>query len=221
MHALRIIDIDGVDAGTRRLLIAAAASILLHLGILASVQRGAPGDDPQAGQGNSRVLVAQLAGPAASERTGELPPAAGEQSPMTSPAGGEDAMPPAAAQPSPIDPGIRNPGELYYFRSAELDRRPFPIDRIEVPVPESAQSLAGSVQIRLRISETGQVDDATIVMGSGIADFEAAALREFARARFHPGYRANLPVRSEMLIEVSLKPPVAGGPMPGLAPATP
>jgi TonB family protein len=63
--------------------------------------------------------------------------------------------------------------------------------------------------LRLRISESGQVDDATIVMSTGIPEFEAAALQTFSGARFQPGYRANLPVRSEMLIEVTLQPPPA------------
>jgi TonB family protein len=99
----------------------------------------------------------------------------------------------------------------YYFKTSELDRRPFPLTRIEVPTPESAEALSGSVMIRLRISERGRIEDAKIVMGTGIAEFEAAALREFSQAQFHPGYRANLPVRSEMLIEVTLKPPVTDG----------
>ena len=76
-----------------------------------------------------------------------------------------------------------------------------------MPVPESAVNQSGAVILRLRISETGRMDDAKIVMSTGIADFEAAALREFLSARFHPGYRGNLPVRTEMTIEVTLSPP--------------
>lgn len=220
MHALRIIDTVGVDAGTRRLLIAAAASMLLHLGILVSVPRGNPGDDPLAEQGSSRVLIAQLVSPPRNGEATAVPPSSEDQS-LPSTAESDHSLPQTPASLAPGSTGVRNPGDLYYFKASELDRRPFPLEPLEVPVPESAQHLAGVVQIRLRISETGQVDDASIVMGTGLAEFEAVALQEFARTRFHPGYRANLPVRSEMLIEVTLKPPATAGSQPSLAPAAP
>lgn len=189
----------------QRLCIAAAVSVAMHLSLALSVGRGGAGDNPFAERGAAPALIARLQqaapadAPALPETTGGL-------------AAQPVAEPPASAPATPVAQqisGVSNPGEIYYFKASELDRRPFPLERIEIPPPDSAAAASGSVMLRLRISESGQVDEASIVMGTGIAEFEAAALDTFAQARFHPGYRANLPVRSEMLIEVTLQPPPA------------
>jgi len=190
------------EAGVRRLWVAAGLSLALHAAIVVSVQRQ-PGGEPPLGAQATAPLMARLA-TAVSDAV--LP--AAEQPIAAVPETAEPARP-AAAAASPLanNSTPAGDGSVHYFKTSELDRRPFPLTRIEVPPPESAEALAGSVMIRLRISERGRVEDAKIVMGTGIAEFEAAALREFSQAQFHPGYRANLPVRSEMLIEVTLKPP--------------
>jgi len=106
---------------------------------------------------------------------------------------------------------------VVYFRTSELDRRPFPLKRIDVPAPTATAATAGSVLIRLRISARGRVDEAKIVMGTGVAEFERAALRAFSTARFKPGYRKEMAVPTEMLIEVSLHPPEGRALKPQLA----
>lgn len=176
----------------------------MHLAILFTVSRGSAGDNPFAEQGNSLPLIARL---------GALepqPPAPPETSTLKSMVIAADE-PPSSEPTNPAvndtPASVKNPGEIYYFKASELDRRPQPLERIEVPVPESAVALSGSVMLRLRISESGQVDDASIVMSTGITEFEEAALEVFSQARFRPGYRVKLPVRSEMLIEVTLQPP--------------
>lgn len=194
------------DVRVQRLCIAAAISVAVHLTAVLSFGRGLAGDNPFADHGSSpttltaRLRPAEAQSPAIPDSTGTLPVI-------------------AADTPVPADPlpgvtesvrGVKEPGEIYYFKASELDRRPFPLERVEVPAPESAAALTGSVLLRLRISESGQVDDVSVVMSTGITEFEAEALQTFRGARFHPGYRANLPVRSEMLIEVTLKPPPAG-----------
>lgn len=212
-----------VDSGTRRLLIAAAVSMALHGALLASVNRQPGGGNPDfSPQLDAAPLAARLTSvvneselktevipeqqTAAAEPIAQTAPAAVNPSPASATAGSADAA--------------ATPGTLYYFKSTELDRRPFPLQHVEVPPPESAGALAGSVMIRLRISESGRVEDAKIVMSTGIREFEEAALREFSGTQFHPGYRANLPVRSEMLIEVTLRPPQAGSARSSLAPAS-
>jgi len=192
------------EAGARRLWIAAGLSVALHAAIVISVQRQPGGEPPLQGTQATAPLMARLA-TAVSDAV--LPAAEPTITPV--PETAEPARP-ATTESSPLanNSAPAGDGSVHYFKTSELDRRPFPLTRIEVPTPESAETLAGSVMIRLRISESGRVEDAKIVMGTGIAEFEAAALREFSQARFHPGYRANLPVRSEMLIEVTLKPPV-------------
>lgn len=192
------------DVRLQRLCIAAAISVAVHLAAVLSFGRGLAGDNPFADQGNSPTLIARLRtvapqSPAIPEYSGTLP-VVHSDTPVPA-----DPLPSAAESVS----GVKNPGEIYYFKASELERRAFPLERIEIPPPDSPTALTGSVMLRLRISESGQVDDVSIVMSTGIAEFEAAALKTFKNARFHPGYRANLPVRSEMLIEVTLQPPPA------------
>lgn len=190
----------------RRLWIAAGLSVALHAAIVISVQRH-PGGEPalQTAQ-TSAPLMARLA-TAVSDAV--LPAA----EPVAAATETTETLRPVAARitssPQATNTDPAGADSVHYFKTSELDRRPFPLNRIEVPTPESAEALTGSVMIRLRISERGRVEDAKIVMGTGIAEFEAAALREFSQARFYPGYRSNLPVRSEMLIEVTLRPPVS------------
>lgn len=190
------------DVRVQRLCIAAAISVAVHLATVFSIGRGLAGDNPFADRGAAPTLIARLR--TAEPQSPAIPEAAGKQPAIAStvpvPAEPETAIP----EPSR---GVANPGDLYYFKSSELDRRPFPLERIEIPPPESPAALTASVMLRLRISESGQVDDVSIVMSTGLAEFEAAALDTFAQASFHPGYRANRPVRSEMLIEVTLEPP--------------
>lgn len=196
------------QAGARRLWVAAGLSAAVHAAIAVSVQRHPGGEPPLPAEQSTAPLMARLA-TAVSDAV--LPAA----EPAFAPAAETAAtLPPAATHavtPLAGNNDAAGAGSLHYFKTSELDRRPFPLTRIEVPPPESAEALAGSVLIRLRISERGRVEDAKIVMGTGIAEFEAAALREFSQAQFHPGYRSNLPVRSEMLIEVTLRPPVSDG----------
>lgn len=195
------------SAGTRRLLIAAGLSVALHAAIVLSLPRVPDGGAPPA-ENAAPPLIARLA----TAVTDAMLPAAVPPVTVTP----ETAVTPA---PKPLvspattanDAPSGSESAHYYFKTAELDRRPFPLTRIDVPPPESATTETGSVMIRLRISERGRVEDAKIVMGTGIAEFEAAALREFSRTQFHPGYRGNLPVRSEMLIEVTLRPPADVG----------
>jgi TonB family protein len=203
-------------AGARRLWIAAGLSLALHAAIVVSVQRQSGGESLLQTE-QSAPLMARLATAVSDAVLPATEPAiapATETAATVRPA----TIHATAAALTNTDPAGN--GSVHYFKTSELDRRPFPLNRIEVPTPESAEAQAGSVMIRLRISERGRVEDAKIMMGTGIAEFEAAALHEFSRAQFYPGYRGNLPVRSEMLIEVTLRPPVADG-KNGTTPALP
>lgn len=191
-------------AGARRLWVAAGLSVVLHAAIVVSVQRPSAGTSALPFETSAQPLIARLA-TAVSDAvlpvvtTPEVTPETGI-APLPAPINTSPASPP---RDMPAETGIE-----HYFKATELDRRPFPLTRIEIQPPESTGVDAGSVMIRLRISESGRVDEAKIVIGTGITEFETTALREFSRTRFHPGYRDNLAVRSEMLIEVTLRPPM-------------
>jgi TonB family protein len=194
------------EAGVRRLWIAAGLSLALHAALVVSVQRQPGGEPSLQAEQTALPLMARLATAVSDAVTpvAEPPPSPAMETARATATSTTTA-------PLPVNSELAGDGSVHYFKTSELDRRPFPLTRIDVPTPESAETMAGSVMIRLRISERGRVEDAKIVMGTGIAEFETAALREFSQAQFHPGYRANLPVRSEMLIEVTLKPPVTDG----------
>lgn len=193
------------NTGAPPLWVAAGISLALHAVIVLSVPRPTAnnGDLSSATAAHTTPLMARLATAASMAQTpATLPPAQNIPAILT-------AASAPTSQPAPPAPASSSTsaGTLYYFKTAELDRKPFPLTRIEVPAPASSEAITGAVRLRLRISESGLVEDAKIVFGTGLAEFEDAALREFTRARFQPGYRGNLPVRSEMLIEVNLHPP--------------
>lgn len=192
------------NAGVRRLLIAAGISVALHAALAFSVSRNPAGNAVLEQAQNAMPLIARLA----SVVTDSVLTAAPSAETTVAPANvATSASTPPAPRPAPAAPDAATESGTYYFKSSELDRRPFPLSRIEVPEPESATAESGAVMIRLRISERGRVEDARIVFGTGITEFEASALHEFSNAKFQPGYRGNIAVPSEMLIEVTLRPP--------------
>jgi protein TonB len=204
------------DEGMPRLLSAVALSLLLHAALIVAVGRNGGGDGGSGGGLQSPPLVARLTAVVSDAATAVPVVTESSPPPVTEV---PDARTVAATAASATREGDGAAG-VYYFKASELDRRPFPLTRIEVPAPESDPALAGAVMIRLRISESGRIDDARIMMSTGAREFEEAALREFTHARFHPGYRANVPVRSEMLIEVTLRPDpqrAAQGALPAVA----
>lgn len=192
------------DAGTRRLWVAAGLSVALHTAIAVAVQRP-PGSSasPLTSEYTALPLFARLA----TAVTDSMLSTAQVISPVAETAMQRTPSPPATIAAVPANAAPAEPGAAYYFKSSELDRGPYPVLSLVVPPPESGAAQVGAVMLRLRISERGRVDDAKIIMSTGIAEFEAAALREFSRADFHPGYRGKLPVRSEMTIQVTLNPP--------------
>jgi protein TonB len=206
------------DDGMPRLLPAVGLSLLLHAALVISVGRQ-PGSEGSGGSGaglEAAPLVARLTS-VASDVAAAVPVVT---DPAPAPDVGAAEAPALTTMTAATAGDAGSTGGAYYFKTSELDRRPFPLTRIEVPAPESDPALAGAVMIRLRISESGRIDEARIMMSTGVREFEEAALREFTRARFHPGYRANVAVRSEMLIEVTLRPDpakAAQGSLPAVA----
>ena len=122
---------------------------------------------------------------------------------------------PVAAASSPVDRGAdptnppapptaaRGGGDS---QAAGLDRGPRPIDDIDPVFPVAAGPRGGTVTLRLVISEQGEVESIAVVHAVPPGLFDDAALAAFGRARFAPGLRAGIPVRSEVLYEVEFAP---------------
>lgn len=193
------------SAGAQRLLIAAGISVALHAALALSVNRNPAGNAMLSQPQHAVPLIARLATAVTDSVMSAMPDSVPAQAPAVS------ATTPVFSPSPPVTtpPETASASGTHYFKSSELDRRPFPLTRIIIPEPESATAESGAVMIRLLISERGRVEDARIVFGTGVAEFEASALHEFSSAKFQPGYRGNLAVPSEMLIEVTLRPPKA------------
>jgi protein TonB len=90
--------------------------------------------------------------------------------------------------------------------SSGRDRGPQPLDDIEPEFPAVAGTRGGTVTLRLVVSDRGVVESVEVVRSSPPGLFDAAAVAAFGQARFSPGLKAGVPVRSEVLYEVSFAP---------------
>lgn len=115
------------------------------------------------------------------------------------------ASPSALPLPSPVASGDSLPRG-----GAGIDQGPHPLGDIYPEFPQAAGQRGGSVTLRLVISERGEVEKITVVSATPPGLFEEAALAAFGRARYAPGLRAGLPVRSEVLYQVDFAPLASG-----------
>jgi protein TonB len=144
----------------------------------------------------------------------ELPGAAPFQSRSTDPlpAVAKPETRPTPAEPLPLsDPTLASeasPAPLAggESRAAGLDRGPRPLDDVEPVFPAAAGARGGTVTLRLVISDRGEVESIVVVHAVPPGLFDDAALAAFGRARFAPGLRGGIPVRSEVMYEVEFAP---------------
>lgn len=151
-----------------------------------------------------------------------LPPGLGEASPP--PAAGADALRVSlrAAQPQPAAPAVRIPQKLarphtaspgtppapVYYPVRELDERPLVRVHVEPQFPAGTRETERRIALELFIGLDGAVDRIAILSSRPQGAFENAALRAFSAARFTPGRKAGMPVRSRMTLEVLFGEPV-------------
>lgn len=115
---------------------------------------------------------------------------------------------PAPAQPQPLAPAPQaRPGKAIppvprYFAAHELDRRPQIMSNVEPDFPALALAPTGRVVLRLYIDENGLVDTVAVESADRTGAFDVAAREAFSGARFLPGIKGGVPVKSLMRIEV-------------------
>jgi protein TonB len=107
------------------------------------------------------------------------------------------ALPPAA----PAASRARLPLPRYYS-AAELDQRPLIESHVEPQFPALALAPTGRVVLRLYVDESGRVERIAVESGDPTGAFEQAARAAFGDARFRPGIKAGVPVKSLLRIEV-------------------
>ncbi len=113
------------------------------------------------------------------------------------------------ANSKPAEAGIKLPGvpvpSPRYYLGSELDQRAIPLQAIEPEYPVAAGVRNGALMLRLLIDEHGRVDDIIAARAEPEGVFESSARSAFAGARFSPGVREGVPVKSQLLVEVNYR----------------
>ncbi|MGQ0545947.1 MAG: energy transducer TonB [Betaproteobacteria bacterium] len=113
----------------------------------------------------------------------------------------------AAAQEPPPKPAARPaPAANRYWRTRELDVVPGIRTRVHPEFPDLAR-VSGKVLIRLFIDERGTVEHVAILRAEPAGVFEASARRAFLAARFTPGMKSGVPVKSQLTLQVDYTQP--------------
>ena len=94
-----------------------------------------------------------------------------------------------------------------WFSAAELDERPLIESHVEPQFPALALAPTGRVVLRLYVDESGRVDRIAVESGDPTGAFEQAAREAFGAARFRPGRKAGVAVKSLLRIEVNFGSP--------------
>lgn len=175
---------------------ALGASLILHGAALALVDgmpRGWQTASPDWGQWSAGALQTRLRAPdgdAAIAPTPRAPVARRAPSP-------DPVLRHAAAASS----GFAAPAR--YLPAEELDERPLIRTPVHPAFPADAAVASGRVVLQLLINEAGAVDRAVAVQADPAGVFEQAALDAFAAARFTPGRKDGLAVKSALKIELN------------------
>jgi TonB family protein len=190
------------QAASARLAAALGVSLALHYAALATLSqlpRGSQAGNGSLSDGGTGRLHAALrtTAPGVDSRQSEeqvMPPA-----------------PPAVSAPEPalepaleseVEPGAGILAAPFYYPASQLDERPRIMADVDPEFPRGAQASAGRVVLRLYIGEHGEVERVAVVEPEPPDAFGKSALDAFAAARFTPGVRNGVPVRSLMTIEV-------------------
>lgn len=188
-----------------RVPLALSASLLLHGAALTLADRLPYGGQRPAqewAQWSPGALHARLLDPAAEPAANIAPVAAvpGNNAKRTG-AGPRSA--------TPATPGVI--AAPRYVPAEELDERPQIRSHVEPAFPLDANASSGRVVLRLLIGESGAVDKTEVVQADPPGPFATAAVEAFAPARFSPGRKDGVAVRSALTVELRFgEAPAAG-----------
>jgi len=107
-----------------------------------------------------------------------------------------------------------------YFPANEVDRKAFPLRRIDLDFPETREGVDyfGTLRLDVLINERGGVDRVEVIEATVPPAFRDMAVRAFATARFEPAVKDGRKVKSVKRVEVRFAPParqlVAASPPP-------
>lgn len=177
-----------------RIPLALGASLLLHGAALALAERLPHGwrqAAPEWGELGAGVLHARLVERAPEPGAASAAPAVQVRAPRARDGLRQGAPAPLGAIPLPR-----------YLPATELDVRPQIRTPVEPAFPPEANATSGRVVLRLLINETGAVDQAIVIAADPPGPFGEAAMEAFAPARFTPGRKDGLAVKSALTLEL-------------------
>ena len=172
---------------------ALGASLILHgaaLALLDRLPRAWPAGAPEWGAWDAGGLQARLLPRAAAVAA----PRAPETAPLAGARRSTQAHAAAAAHS-----GISTPPR--YIPAEDLDERPLIRTPVHPAFPEFAPP-SGRVVLRLHISEAGLVDDVKALKSDPPGVFDAAAIAAFMTARYTPGRKDGVAVKSALAVEL-------------------
>jgi len=198
-----------------RLTAALVASLTLHAAVAVTLLAAPPGSPTGQGNGPPRPLQARIVGPAPSGSAAAHPssPALREARavpPLEKATSGDSASPPRSPAEDRAQPFGLRPDAIHYLPS-ELDVRPRLRSRVDPTPPPVAPPDGGYVVLQLLISETGEVERVVVAVADPEGFFEKAATDAFAGARFSPGRRGGIAVKSQTWIELKFHPLAPAG----------
>jgi TonB family protein len=196
---------------TTRLIVAAAASVAVHALAALAFALSPPGTPLGRGSESARPLQARLVGPDApgpGDRPAPLEQDARVARPVEKPAASRATGTSPAAEAAQAF-GLRE--EPVHYLPSELEVRPRLRSQIDPPYPQIAPADGGYVVLQLLIGETGAVEKVVVVVADPAGYFEQTAIDAFARARFSPGRRGGVAVKSQTWIEVKFHPLAPSG----------
>jgi protein TonB len=208
--------LDAAPAAVR-VTAALVASVFLHAAAALALLAAPPGSPTGQGSGSARPLQARIVGPAAPEPapahpSSPAPREARAAAPPEMAASRGPAGPPRAPAEERAQPFGLRPDAIHYL-PAELDVRPRLRSPVDPTPPPVAPPDGGYVVLQLLISETGEVERVVVAIADPVGFFEKAATDAFAGARFTPGRRGGVAVKSQTWIELKFHPL----PLPGVA----
>lgn len=213
-----------LPSAAARLAAAFAASLALHAAAALTLAAAPPGSLSGQGSRTTAPLQAHLAVPGASESAVVAPPPArGDiartvtrpETPAATPAAAPAQRGPAAAQALGLG------AEMIHYLPSELDERPRLRTPVDPPYPPAAPPDGGYLVLQLLISETGSVERVRVAVADPEGFFEQTAVEAFAAARFAPGMRGGVAVKSQTWIELKFHPLAPPDLAAGGADATP
>lgn len=197
---------------TRRLGLLIGASALLHLTVLAGLDRVV------SGAASAPVLrLTTMLRPAPSE---PAPAPSRQDAPDTAT---ETSASPAPPPVSPVSPASEvqvktPPSDLArdavvdllpgprYYTPGELDQRPVAITPIIPEYPGSAGPDGGYLVVRILIDDHGRTEKVLVLVADPEGQFEQAVEEAFSKGRFRPGMKGGIAVRSQIVAEIRFLP---------------